>query len=99
LFEFRYDGLGIDKGGSGVTSADGKLLTSTLLPPFLLTVCETLDLGVDLRAPLDEHDYQVPFRLARKLAKVTIKWTPEAVSAEDRKHWNEAARRISLAAE
>jgi hypothetical protein len=41
----------------------------------------------------------VPFRLARKLAKVTIKWTPEAVSAEDRKYWNEAARRVSLAAE
>ena len=25
LFDFRYDGLGIDKGGSGVFSADGKL--------------------------------------------------------------------------
>nr|AYC80470.1 arylsulfatase [uncultured bacterium] len=41
-----------------------------------MTIDETLDVGVDLRTPVDDHDYQVPFRFNAKLAKVTINLNP-----------------------
>jgi hypothetical protein len=59
----------------------------------------TFDVGVDLRTPVDDRDYQVPFRFTGKLAKFTINLRPEPMNAEDQKHWNEEARRVNLAAE
>ena len=102
VFDFKYDGPGFGKGGTGVLSVDGNPVASKAVPhtaPFLLTVDETFDVGADTRTPVDDNDYQVPFRFTGKLAKVTINLKPEAMSADDQKHWNEEARRVNLAAE
>ena len=102
VFDFKYDGPGFGKGGSGVLSVDSKPVASKTVPhtvPFLLTIDETFDVGVDLRTPVDDHDYQVPFRFTGKIAKVTINLKPEAMSTEDQKLWNEEARRVNLGAE
>ena len=102
VFDFKYDGPGFGKGGTGVLSVDGKPVASKTVPhtaPFLLTIDETFDVGLDLRSPVDDHDYEVPFRFTGKLTKVTINLKPEAMSAEDQKHWNEETKRVNLAAE
>ena len=51
MFDFKYDGPGFGKGGSGVLSVDGKEVASKTIPhtiPFLMTIDETFDVGSDL---------------------------------------------------
>ena len=102
VFDFKYDGPGFGKGGSGVLSVDGQQVDSKTIPhtiPFLMTIDETFDVGIDLRTPVDDKDYQVPFRFTGKLVKVTVNLKPAPMSAEDQKRWDEAAKRVNLAAE
>jgi arylsulfatase len=101
-FDFRYDGGGFGKGGSGVLSVDGQQVASkTILHtiPFLMTIDETFDVGSDLRTPVDDQDYQVPFRFTGKLNKLTVNLKPEPMSAEDQKRWDDAAKQVNLSAE
>ena len=51
------------------------------------------------RTPVDDKDYQVPFRFTGKLKKLTVNLKPEPMSAEQQKEWDEAAKRVNLAAE
>ncbi len=102
VFDFKYDGPGFGKGGSGVLSVDGQQVDSKTIPhtiPFLMTIDETFDVGVDTRTSVDDKDYQVPFRFTGKLVKVTVNLKPAPMSAEDQKQWDEAAKRVNLAAE
>jgi arylsulfatase len=102
VFDFKYDGPGFGKGGSGVLSVDGQPVASKNVPhtvPFLFTIDETFDVGVDLRTPVDDNDYQVPFRFTGKLSKVTINLKPEQLGAQEKKQWDEEVRRVNLAAE
>jgi len=67
-------------------SVDGTQVATKTVPhtiPFLMTIDETFDVGMDLRTPVDDQDYQVPFRFTEKLAKVTINLKPEPMNAED----------------
>lgn len=50
-----------------------------------MAVDETFDVGVDTRTPVDDKDYQVPFRFTGKLAKLTFKLGPEQLTSEERK--------------
>jgi hypothetical protein len=102
VFDFKYDGPGFGKGGNGVLSVDGKqVATKTIVHtiPFLMTIDETFDVGADLRTPVDDHDYQVPFRFTGKLNKVTVNLRPEPMSAEEQKRYDQEVRRVNLAAE
>jgi arylsulfatase len=38
-----------------------------------MTIDESFDVGVDTRTPVDDADYQVPFRFTGKLDKLTVK--------------------------
>jgi hypothetical protein len=51
---------------------------------FAMTIDETFDLGVDTRTPVDDKDYQVPFRFTGKLDKLTFKLGPTQLTSEDR---------------
>ena len=76
VFDFKYDGPGFGKGGTGVLSVDGQELVTKKVPhtiPFLMSIDETFDIGSDTRTPVDDKDYKVPFRFTGKLAKVTFK--------------------------
>ncbi|MGB8987843.1 MAG: arylsulfatase, partial [Candidatus Sulfotelmatobacter sp.] len=52
VFDFKYDGPGPGKGGIGVLSVDGKQVATQTIPhtiPFLMSIDETFDVGVDTR--------------------------------------------------
>jgi sulfatase-like protein len=86
-FEFTYDGPGFGRSGTGVLNVDGKAVANKTVPhtiPFLMTIDETFDVGIDLRTPVDDKDYQVPFRFTGKLSNVTIKLEPEQITEADR---------------
>ena len=76
MFDFKYDGPGFGKGGTGVLSVDGKEVASKTMPytiPFVISFDESFDVGVDTRTGVDDSDYQVPFRFTGKLDKLTVK--------------------------
>jgi len=79
VFDFKYDGLGFGHGGSGTLTVDGKVVDTKKIPktlPFVFPVDETFDVGVDTRTPIDDRDYQVPFRFQGKLVKLTVELHP-----------------------
>jgi hypothetical protein len=97
-FDFKYDGPGPGKGGTGFLSVDGKQLASQTVPhtiPFLMTIDETFDVGVDTRTPVDDNDYQVPFRFTGKLDKLTFKLGPEELTPGDQKAKVDAHARVN----
>jgi arylsulfatase A-like enzyme len=88
VFDFTYDGPGPGKGGTGILKVDDKEVANKKIPhsiPFLMTIDETFDVGIDTRTPVDDKDYQVPFRFTGKIAKLTIKLGKEQLTNEDRK--------------
>ena len=87
VFDFKYDGPGFGKGGTGVLSVDGKEVANKKMAhtvPFLLSFDETFDVGVDTRTPVDDNDYQVPFRFTGNVDKLTVKLEePKRIAAEE----------------
>ena len=65
---------------------DGKEVARKAIPhtiPFIATVDETFDVGVDTRMGVDDNDYQPPFRFTDTLEKLTIKLVPPKRTAEE----------------
>src|SRR5215468_9912110 len=86
VFDFKYDGPGFGKGGTGVMKVDDKEVATSKVPhtlPFIMSIDETFDAGVDTRTPVDDKDYQVPFRFTGKLGKLTVKLGPVQLTSED----------------
>ena len=78
-FDWKYDGPGFGKGGTGTLKVDGDVVESHPMPhsvPVILPWCETFCVGVDTGTPVDDKDYQVPFRFTGKLDKLTVKLGP-----------------------
>jgi len=98
LFDFKYDGPGLAKGGTGVLSVDGKEVANKTVPhtvPALFTIDESFDIGVDTRTGVDDKDYKPPFRFTGKLDKLTIKLGPNQMMAADQKAKAEAIARVN----
>jgi arylsulfatase len=87
-FDFQYEGKGlasasgtsdIGKGGLGILKVDGKEAASQRMEhtiPLILQWNETFDVGADTSTPVDDADYQVPFRFTGKLNRLTIELKP-----------------------
>jgi arylsulfatase len=76
VFDFRYNGPGVGKGGAGILKVDGAEVASRSIShtiPFLMTIDETFDIGEDTRTPVDDRDYQVPFRFTGTIEKLTVR--------------------------
>jgi hypothetical protein len=86
VFDFKYDGPGFGKGGTGVLKVDDKEVATSKIPrtlPFIIPVEETFDVGVDTRTGVEDKDYQVPFRFGGKLDKLTFKVGPVQLTSEE----------------
>ena len=81
VFDFKYDGPGPGKGGTGVLSVDGKEVDRKTIPhtiPAIMTMDETFDIGVDTRTSVD-FTYEVPFRFTGAIDKLTFNLGPAAM--------------------
>jgi arylsulfatase A-like enzyme len=95
VFDFKYDGPGPAKGGTGVLTVDGKEFARKTVPhtiPLLMSIDETFDVGLDTRTPVDDS-YQTPFRFTGTIKKLTFNLGPEQLTAADRKAAAEALAR------
>ena len=98
MFDFKYDGGGLGKGGAGTLQVDGKTVATGRIErtlPFRLSLDETLDCGEDTGTPVNE-DYHVPFKFTGELKKVTIDLTPEPLAAEDDRKLKEGEAAIGV---
>ncbi len=74
VFDFRYDGGGVGKGGTGTLSVDGKQVASGRINatiPGRFSFDETFDVGEDTGTPVSE-DYDVPFKFTGQIEKVVV---------------------------
>jgi arylsulfatase len=97
VFNFKYDGPGPGKGGTGVLSVDGtevarKSMEHTI--PMLVPFDETFDVGLDTRTPVD-FTYEVPFRFTGNIDKLTYNIGPSQLSAEDQKEVDNAITQVN----
>ena len=87
VFDFKYNGPGPAKGGTGVLSVDGKEVARKTIEhtiPLLMSIDETFDIGLDTRSPVD-FSYEVPFAFTGTIDKLNYKLGPSQMSAEDQK--------------
>jgi len=78
-FDWKYDGPGLGKGGTGTLSVDGKVVDSHAMPrslPITTAWDETFNVGRDTGTPVDDKDYQVPFTFTGTINKVTVQLGP-----------------------
>ena len=105
-FDFKYDGLGvgtlafnnlsgIGRGGTGVLKVDGEEVARQTMErtiPLILQWDENFDVGADTGTPVDDNDYQVPFKFTGKLNKLTLTIDRPKLSPADEKRLSEAQR-------
>ena len=60
--------------------------------PLIRQWDENFDVGADTGTPVDDQDYQVPFRFTGKLNKLTLTIDRPKLSPEDEKRLMEAQR-------
>jgi arylsulfatase A-like enzyme len=92
VFDFKYNGPGPGKGGTGVLSVDGKELAKKTIEhtiPLMMTIDETLDIGSDTRSGVDDS-YQLPFKFTGTIDKLTFKLGPSQMAEADKKAVEEA---------
>jgi arylsulfatase len=94
IFDFKYDGPGLAKGGTATIRVDGaeavkQQFSRTI--PLALEASETFDIGSDTGTGVDDGDYQPPFAFTGKLNKLTVKIGPSALSPAEQKDVKEKA--------
>ena len=78
VFDFKPDGPGLGKGGTGVLYVDGKEVARKSMEhttPITFPEDETFDIGQDTRTGVAmlEYRYDVPFKFTGKINKVTFR--------------------------
>ncbi len=113
VFDFKYDGLGfgtlafnnmsgLGRSGTGVIKVDGKDMVSQKMErtiPTTLQWDESFDIGADTGTPVNDQDYQCPFRFTGKLNKLTIKIDRPKLTPEDEKRLMQESQRNNRASE
>ena len=82
VFDFKSDGPGLGKGGTGVLSVDGKEVARNSMEhttPITFPEDETFDIGQDTRTGVAmlEYRYDPPFKFTGKINKLTFKLEPK----------------------
>jgi arylsulfatase len=75
IFDFAYEGPGFGKGGTGIMTVDGKEAAKQQIPntiPFIMTLDETFDVGIDTRTGVEDSDYKLPFAFNGTINKLTV---------------------------
>ena len=81
VFDFKYDGPGFGKGGTGILTVDGKEAAKKTLEhtvPITFPEDETFDVGMDTRTPVSliEYHYECPFEFTGKINRLTYTLGP-----------------------
>ncbi len=103
VFDFKYDGGGLGKGGAGVISVDGQKaaegrIENTIRARFSFD--ETLDIGEDTGTPVSEsYADKMPYKFTGILEKLIIKLGAEPLAAKDQLELERHRQRAEAARE
>ena len=92
------DGFFVDVKASdydGVLKVDGREVASQKMEhtiPLIMQWDETFDIGSDTGTPVEDKDYQVPFKFTGKLNKLTLKVDRPQLSEDDIKELEKKLR-------
>ncbi len=96
VFDFKYDGGGIGKGGTGTISVDGQQVAQGRIErtvPFRFSLDETFDVGEDTGTPVT-LSYDVPFKFTGTIEKVVIKPADGRLSSSDQRKLEHTEARL-----
>ena len=96
VFDFKYDGPGPGKGGTGVLTVDGKEVDRKKIEhtiPLLMSL-DTLDIGTVTRTPVD-WTFESPFTFTGTIDNLTYNLGPSQLSAEDQRKVDDAIARAN----
>lgn len=99
VFDFRYDGGGIGKGGLGTIGVDGKEVARGRIGntiPIRIALDETFDVGKDTGTPVHEG-YDVPFEFTGQIERVVVNLGETRLPAADEKQLRDAKREAAIA--
>ena len=113
VFDFKYDGLGfgtlafnstsgLGRGATGVLKVDGKIVSTQKMAhtiPIILQWDETFDVGMDTGTPVNDQDYQIPFKFNGKLDKLTIHIDRPHLTPADEKILSQQSQRNNHASQ
>jgi hypothetical protein len=97
VFDFKYDGPGPGKGGTGIFKVDGRELAKKTIEhtiPMIMAIDETFDIGSDTRTGVDDS-YELPFRFTGTIDKLTFKLGPSQMAEEDKRAAAEAINKAN----
>jgi arylsulfatase len=102
-FDFKYDGPGMGKSGTGTLSVDGKQVAEGKIErtiPIRVSLDETFDVGMDTGTPVVE-DYvdKMPFKFTGDLKKVVIELGKSGLTASDEKKLEEGSNNVAAVRE
>ena len=93
---------GIGQSGTGVLKVDGKQVATQKMEhtlPLILQWDETFDIGSDTGTPVDDKDYQVPFKFTGKLNKLILRLDRPQLTPADIKLLQQEGQRNNQASE
>jgi arylsulfatase len=85
VFEFKSDGPGLGKGGTGLLYVDGKKVSTNYMEhctPILFPEDESFDIGKDTRTGVSmlKYRYEVPFEFNGTINKLTFHLEPQPLT-------------------
>ena len=99
VFDFKSDGPGLGKGGTGILSVDGKEVARNYMEhcaPISLPEDETFDIGSDTRSGVSllKYRYECPFRFTGTIDKLTFHLVPNPDAAAGKQPTDEDVKQI-----
>jgi arylsulfatase len=86
-FAFSYAGGSLGKGGTGTLSVDGKekaVQSISHTTPFIFQWDEDFTIAFDTGTPVDDQDYQIPFRFNGEIKSLALELGRLQLSAADK---------------
>ena len=97
--DFKYDGLGLGKGGLATLLVDGKKAGEGRIErtiPLAGALSDGFDVGEASGTPVDEsYADKLPFKFAGKLEKVVIELKPAKLAAQDLEKLDQAEQQAA----
>jgi hypothetical protein len=98
VFDFKSDGPGLGRGGTGVLSVDGHEVAKNTMEhttPITFPEDETFDVGQDTRTgvALIEYRYEPPFAFTGVINTLTVNLGPHQVTAQEHEQKQETVAR------
>jgi arylsulfatase len=103
VFDFKYDGGGIGKGGTGTLSVDGQQVAQgrierTIRARFSLD--ETMDFGEDTGTPvIEEYAARMPFRFNGRMPRFLIHLDEKKLTDADQRELQQRMSRVAAVRE